>query len=170
MRFSSLAFWLVTPATLGLMLPDFVRAADGTVLPIRDVALSDDSALAGTVIDCRGQPIPGVPVLLLQAGKVAARTVTSADGRLRIANLPGGLYEVSAAGGSELYRVWQRTAAPPRAAAAIVIVAGDEAIRGQSPRTGFFRSDAFLISAAVIGAVLIPIFISAARRESPPGS
>jgi type IV secretory pathway protease TraF len=122
------------------------------------------------VVDRQGRPLPGVEVLLLQAGNPAARTVTAADGRFQVRRLSSGIYEISAAGGAGIYRIWQRGAAPPNAVGSALIVAGPDAVRGQSPRTGFFRSDAFLISAAVVGAVAIPIFISAARRESPPGS
>jgi hypothetical protein len=174
MRFPSLAFWLVTPATLGLLAPDPVRAAsptaDRTVPPVRDVALGDDSALAGIVSDLGGQPLPGVKVLLLQAGNPTARTTTSADGRFRFVHLKGGIYEIAAAGGGGVYRAWTRGTAPPGAAGSILVVAGSDAARGQSPRTGFFRSDAFLISAAVLGAIAVPIVILAARREQPPAS
>ncbi len=96
--------------------------------------------------------------------------ITADDGRFRIPRMTGGVYEASAAGGVGIYRVWQRGAAPPGAVAAMVVVCGGEAVRGQSPRTGFFRSDAFLVSAAVLGAIAIPIFISVSSRDQAPGS
>ena len=174
MRLRPLAFWLVTPAALGLLQPDPARAAGpvpGNPLPlVRDAALTDEGALAGAVVDRQGQPIPGVEVLLLHAGNVVADTITAGDGRFRIARVPGGMYEVSAASGAGIYRVWQHHAAPPNAVGSVVVVGGDDAVRGQSPRTGFFRSDAFLISATVVGAVAIPIVILTARRDQPPGS
>ncbi len=145
-------------------------AAGRTATPVRDVALGDDSALAGLVSDPRGRPLPGLEVLVMQSGHPAARTTTSADGRFRFIHLKGGIYEITVAGSGGIYRVWSREAAPPGAAGSILVVADGDAVRGQSPRTGFFRSDAFLISAAVLGAVAVPIVILAARRETPPAS
>jgi hypothetical protein len=155
-----------------MLAPPVMQAAEAPVKlspgAIHDVALGEDSTLAGEVADLGGQPLPDVDVLVLQAGNSAAHVRTAADGRFHLAPLKGGVYEVSGGGGGGIYRVWSRGSAPPGAAGSIHIVAG--AVRGQGPRTGFLHSDAFLIGAAVLGAVSIPIVILAARRENPPAS
>jgi hypothetical protein len=172
MRYPPLAFWLVVPATLGLLPPRALLAAEWApaLAAVRDVALGTDAALCGTVIDRQGQPCAYVDVLLMRADRSTMQARSAADGRFRFAPLPGGVYTLSAAGGSLVCRVWAQNAAPPGAASSALVVGGGDVARGQSPRTGFFKSDAFLITAAVLGAVAIPIFISAAGREQPPAS
>ncbi len=172
MRFRSLASWLVAPATLGLLPPPCAAAETpgSAPPPVRDVALADDGLLYGAVVDPQGHGLAKTEVLLAQPGGASVRVLTADDGRFAVARLPGGVYEASAAGRSGVVRVWQRTSAPPGARSTVVIVAGGETIRGQAPRTGFMKSDAFLISAAIVGAVAIPVFISVSAQDLPPGS
>ena len=92
------------------------------------------------------------------------------QGRFRVAGLRGGMYRLMAGNRALAVRVWARTTAPPGARQLAVVNVGDTTIRGQTPIPDYFRSDAFLIAAVVVGAIAIPIAIHNFRNDHPDGS
>jgi hypothetical protein len=134
------------------------------------VALAEDGALHGVVVDGQAVPVPGTQVTLAQADRQIAATVSDADGRFTLAAVRGGVYQISAGQGVAVYRVWTAASAPPAASRLALVNAQSQIVRGQMPFWDLFRTDAFLITAIVATAVAIPVAVHNLRDDNDSSS
>jgi hypothetical protein len=174
-RFHWLQYTAAGIAGFGLVLPSGLLAADASRAPvlataaetpsILDVSLGKDAALVGQVLDVQGAPMAQTTVTIRSSGADVASAVTDAQGSFSISGLQGGVYEVTAAGGSGTFRVWTAEASPPSASKGVLIVSGGQTTRGQ-----FFRGPnkaGALVMVGLLGGVVAAGIITAAQR---PGS
>jgi hypothetical protein len=128
-------------------------------LPISDVALGAGGQLTGWVVDAEGRPVGKSPVVLLQNGHQVAQAVTDARGQFQVPRLRGGVYQIVAAQGGGVYRLWAPATAPPSAGVGLMIVTRGEVVRGQIPYRDLFASDRVLHGGVVAGAIAVPVAI-----------
>jgi len=94
-----------------------------------DVILTNGT-LTGQYVTTAGLPLDGAPVTVRKGGEQIATTTTNDKGIFQVTGLKGGVYEVSAAEGSQVVRTWEANIAPPNAKKFSTIVAG-QTVRGQ---------------------------------------
>ena len=148
-------------------------ASNETAAPqprITDVALAEDGALHGVVVDGQAVPVPSVPVVLSQADRQVATTLSDAQGRFTLTAVRGGVYQITAGQGVAVYRVWTAASAPPAASKIALVNAQPQIVRGQMPFWDLFRTDAFLITAIVATAVAIPVAVHNLRDDNDSSS
>jgi hypothetical protein len=97
---------------------------------IQDVALNSGT-FAGQVVDHQGAAIAGAAVTVGQPGAAAVSTVTDASGRFEVANLAGGVYQITAADTISVCRIWAENSAPPVATDGLLVVSNSHVVRGQ---------------------------------------
>lgn len=97
----------------------------------RDVALADGGVLFGQIVDPQGKALAGRQVTLQTAGRQVIQTTTDNQGRIRVAGLTGGVYQVTAMDQQQAYRLWAPQTAPPAAQRGLMIVQDKEVVRGQ---------------------------------------
>jgi hypothetical protein len=121
--------WLLLLAVAGLLLPQSVPASG---VAISDASLHDGGTLYGQLVDGEGIPQQAVQVKLRHGQEVVAVAKTDALGRFAIGDLRSGVYEVETVHGSQVYRLWAPRTAPPAAQQRILVVTGNEIVRGQT--------------------------------------
>jgi len=182
-------------ASLGILVPTPVlhaatfdagppHDAEGRTQALVDVALCgapQRDVLIGLVLDRQGAAQEGVSVALCKNGQRLAESRTDRNGHFRFANVRGGVYQLTAAGGVAAYRVWAPGTAPPSARQQALVVADDTVLRGQCggqcdarcrPRCGlsglkYWLAHPLVIAGIVAAAVAIPVAIHNARQDSP---
>jgi hypothetical protein len=156
---------LVVLASFGMLFPqvacgigpvDSGQALAYSSTAIRDIALQENGLLKGQVLDTQGAPVTGVPVAVVQQGKVIAATKTDATGHFAITGLKGGVFQVVTAQGGAAYRLWAPRTAPPAAQADALIVNGDTVVRGGMGGAGFL-SNPWVLGGIVAAAIAIPL-------------
>ncbi len=119
----------------GIFAKDMVPASKSnktaSVSVIRDVALTSGGTFNGQILNAEGLVVAGTEVKLLQGGEEIAQTVTDQEGHFKVANLRGGVYQVSAQNTQESVRLWAEDTAPPAAESEVVIVSSPQVVRGQ---------------------------------------
>jgi hypothetical protein len=166
---------LVGLASLGLLLPGHVlAAASSPAAPapavksetpaspnVIDVALQASGVLRGVVVDQQGALLGKTEVKVWQKDRAIAATQTDEQGRFAVSNLRGGVYQITAADGQGMYRVWAVNTAPPVAQPGAMVVAGHDLVRGQasSPVLRFFTNP-WVLAGLVGAAIAIPIALS----------
>jgi hypothetical protein len=165
---------LVGLASLGLLLPGHVLAAGSSPASpaaaksqtpaspnVIDVALQSSGVLRGVVVDQQGALLSRTEVKVWQKDQQIAVTATDEQGRFAVSNLRGGVYQITAAGGQGIYRVWAVSTAPPVAQPGAMVVAGHDLVRGQasSPVLRFFTNP-WVLAGLVGAAIAIPIALS----------
>ncbi len=162
---------LTTLAVVGFCLPQSLLSAAEPQAPVAtDVALRDGSVLVGRVVDTNGVGVAGtdVSVRLGSATPVAAKT--TADGSFAVEALHGGVYQIAAADGHGVYRLWSPGTAPPAASSQALLVAGKGVVRGQDDDPHpwkTFLTNPFVIAAVVCTAVAIPVVLHNSHHHSP---
>lgn len=175
-RFQSI---LATVACVGIVCPSSVLAIEPAAAA-KDVALRPGGVLVGQVIDQQGAPKAGSPVVLLQNEQVIVDTTTDANGVFAAQGLRGGQYQIITPDGHKLCRFWAADTAPPSAADAVVVVAGNEVVRGQwAPPPGptsyggrwldWVRSHPYITAGVVAAAIATPIAIAASDDDGGSG-
>jgi hypothetical protein len=151
-------------AVLGMCVPELAFAAPPSPKPaVVDVALSDGGVLHGQLIDLRGGNAAGVPVSVKAQNKEVLRTITLKDGHFAVPGLHGGVYQVAAAQGQGVYRLWTAKAAPPSAQKnAIVFTQG---LFGGSPK--MLLANPVVIAGVVATAIAVPVAVVNSRPSSP---
>jgi hypothetical protein len=135
---------------------------------VTDVALSAGGVLRGQVVDAGGRHIANVAVSVAYAGRAAANARTNSQGYFAVRGLRGGTYQVCAAGGGGVYRLWAENTAPPRASSGLLIFAGSDAVRGQDASWAAWVSGPRLIMFGVMGGAVTAGVI--AKRDQRVGS
>jgi hypothetical protein len=158
---------VVLLAVLGLCLPQPLLAAVPAVqMPVAiDVALEDGGILIGQVVDPQGIAQIDVPVALSQGDQEIATAKTDAQGFFAFRGLRGGVYQLAAADGAGMYRLWAPRTAPPTAQRGALIVSGQDMARGQynwynwGGRLKAWLSNPWVIAGIVATAVAVPVAI-----------
>jgi hypothetical protein len=148
-------------ATLGPAAePIFCRMPAAPVTVVSDVALGPDGLLRGQVVNSQGLGVAGVTVALWQQGSEVASGITGERGQFALAVSRGGIYQVVAAEGQAICRVWSPQAAPPSAASGVLIVAGTLVVRGQSsPVYNWIAERPYLFYGGVAAAIAVPLVV-----------
>jgi len=87
--------------------------------------------MVGQVVDGQGQALPQAEVALHVAGRPIGTAKTDPRGLFAFRGLKGGVYQLTAAEGQAICRVWAAGTAPPSARQAAPVVAGGNLARGQ---------------------------------------
>ncbi len=98
---------------------------------VTDVVLHKGGLLVGSFVGDKGEAVKANQVALRKDGKVIATATTNDKGQFGIRGLRSGVYEVATARGNGFFRLWSKETAPPSAHPAVIIVAGNEVLRGQ---------------------------------------
>jgi hypothetical protein len=151
-------------AAVAMCTPELAFAAPASPAPaVVDVALSNGGVLHGQLIDLRGGNAAGVPVSVKTQNKEVLSTITAKDGHFTIPGLRGGVYQVSAAQGQGVYRLWTAKAAPPSAQKnAIVFTQG---LFGGGPK--MLLANPVVVAGVVATAVAVPVAVVNSRPSSP---
>jgi len=141
----------ITLSVCGFLVPDVsLLAGEPAQLPqsqtatnpvVIDVALASGGTLVGRVLDAQHHALAGATVSVRQGQREVATAVTDKEGRFQVSHLRGGVYQVVAADGQGLFRVWAADTAPPSSRDKVLLVAGSMVVRGQSAN-GVVYSDA----------------------------
>ncbi|MDC0935326.1 carboxypeptidase-like regulatory domain-containing protein [Pirellulales bacterium] len=180
-------------ATVALIVPSHVVAAQPApnhatkFEPVRpvDVALDGQRGFSGQVLNVEGRPVAGTTVTLYQ-GKQQWQTITDADGQYRVADLQGGAYVARVGDQLKQVRAWAPNTAPPGANRGLLMIDGNQLIRGQaycgnpvacgSPVAAGFAgmkealSHPLVIGGIIAAAIAIPIAIHNSNDDDPPAS
>jgi hypothetical protein len=160
-----------------MLLPQAAMSA--TPRPVQISAMSDvvlgvRGTLVGRVVDGRGRALSGRTVRVHRGAKLIAWVQTDRTGRFTVQNLPGGPYAVTCGSATQLVRAWAAGSAPPRTAAAIVLVDQPLVVRGQGGEADA-EADGFLgmseFGLVAVGAAVVAILIAeSGSGDSPPAS
>jgi len=163
-------------AVLGLVVPQPILAADSAqASPVTDVALRDGGVLIGQVVYQQGAALAGVPVSIRSADRELAVAKSRTDGYFAFKGLRGGVYQLVAAKGHGVYRVWAPGTAPPAAQQGALVISGDPVVRGQAPG-GYnptadglktFLVNPLVIAGVISAAVAIPVAIHNTQHKPP---
>ena len=164
----------VTTASVGLVIPTSCLQAQqpresrqpGTAL---DVALGDDGALTGFVVDDSGQPRAAFPIQLqrLDAGVIDA--VSNERGQFRCQLQDGGMYLLAAGDQCRVLRCWAPGTAPPNARSQVVVQAND-VVRGQISPASSGLGNPWVITGLAVAAIVIPVALHNNRADRDAGS
>ena len=166
-------------ACLGMLLPvGVLRAAQPSekftaaraAPQVRDVALAADGSMRGRVVSLEGLGQGEVSVVARLAGREVARTMTDKTGHFLLAVPRGGVYEVQAGSQVTLYRLWAAKTAPPAAARAALIVAGEDVLRAQMLPFKYWLINPYIMTAVAAAAIGIPIAVQNANIDNRSGS
>ncbi len=135
----------------------------------RDIVLQSEGVLTGRIVDAQGLALANTPVAVQTGGKEVARVLSDAKGNFRVANLQGGVYQVTSTGHQGVYRLWTARTAPPAAAEGLNLVSqSTDVVRGQyCPPQGpsgpfatvgqWVAEHPLLTAGAVVAAIAIPL-------------
>ena len=140
----------VSLACVGLLLPQPVMAVQASSTPstsqsanetfalpvIGDVELGEGGVLLGRVTTPEGVAETGIVVAVYRDGELVARSLTDAEGVFTVEGLRGGIYQISTADTTSLFRLWTPQTAPPAAKEGVLLISGEHVIRGQCCSTG----------------------------------
>ena len=135
-----------------------------------DIVLDGQGGLQGVVVDVQGVPQARVPVVLVKGNREVGRVKADGTGRFRVAGLRGGVYVLQAGGQGKVVRAWTAKVAPPAAKPLVLMVVGNELVRGQMPLEDFCSSDAFVITGLVGAVIAIPIILHNQDSDSQPST
>lgn len=138
-----------------------------------DIRIDPRGRLQGTVVNPQGQRQSQTVVALLREGSessVARRVATDANGQFAFTTVTPGTYRLQTDEGVVRCRLWSSAAAPPSAAARVLLVNDASLVRGQRPIRELFFSDPLLISVVVAAAIAIPVAVHKSRDDAPEGS
>jgi hypothetical protein len=146
----------VALACLGMFVGQIARAAQPLVT---DVALGHGGVLVGKVVDRQGAAQAGVAVRVAQQGEVVATVETNGQGEFQVADLRGGVYQIETSQGVGVYRLWAEQTAPPSANDGVLIVSGDDAVRGNQNGGGLLGvlANPWVLALIVAAAIAIPL-------------
>ena len=129
---------------------------------VRDIALRDGGLLLGQVVDAAGSPQVNTKVAIARQSGIVATLTTNGDGRFEVPGLNGGVYQIITAHSSGAYRIWSARTAPPTAEQEVLLVAGEDVVRGQGPPGapgGALRwlGNPWVLGGIVATAIIVPL-------------
>ncbi|NMC21949.1 MAG: carboxypeptidase regulatory-like domain-containing protein [Thermogutta sp.] len=161
---------------VGLSLGSSAAArAEGAASPAKpvivDVALQGDGVLLGQVVNPQGAPLAGAAVRINDGKQQLGTAKTNQDGYFAFQGLKGGLYQVNAANGSGMFRLWAARTAPPSAQKGALLVSGQDLARGQMlPRLRTWMQNPWVVGGVIATAIAVPVAIAADDDEEEPVS
>ena len=158
MRIQVAAVWL---ATVGLCIPQVAFAAQPSAT-VADVSLHSGGVLVGQVVTPESAAVTGTTVTLSSGEKLLGESKTDKNGYFAFSGLNTGVYQVAAAEGRGTVRAWDQPTAPPAAQPGVLVVAGQDMARGQSPMTGVRNvlANPLVLTGIVATAIVLPITLS----------
>ncbi len=142
---------------------------------VLDVAIQmPNGVLLGQVLPAVGKrpdkTVADLQVLLLENGRPAAETRTDRQGRFRVGNLSGGVYQVVVNGAAgpavRRFRAWAPSTAPPNAAVTVEVPLKETLVRGQGPFPILSFPQAAAIVGVAAGAVAAPVIYHNSRQNN----
>ena len=130
-----------------------------TKASINDVALGENGTLSGLIVDEQGYPLDGALVTIHQGKKVLGKAVTNKSGTFSVSRLRAGVYQVTAGNSAEVFRVWAENTAPPAARKGLLMVSGNQVVRGQILGGGLSTAGALGLAGGIAGITLGTIAI-----------
>lgn len=138
---------VTSPVAMAVQPPPLIAAGRPAAKAlVQDVALLAGNTLEIQIVDEQGKPHAGTPLQIRRAGKVLQESVTGRDGRLVVAPLAPGVYQIASGPRSGIYRLWAPRTAPPRAARGVLLIDQDGIVRGVGGS---------LSKAAILGGVIV---------------
>ncbi len=142
-----------------------VAARSNAAKIVDDVTVHADGGLRGRVVGGRSPvELGGRRVSFVLGQRTMAATVTAADGRFGVRNLPGGMYRVAVDGGGTSHGRWVRvldssSSGVTRWASEICVPIGGPTVRGQPPSPFPIMSlqQAATVGGIAAGAVAVPV-------------
>jgi hypothetical protein len=125
--------------------------------------------LIGQVVNEQGAAQANVPVSLRYQDRDLAAAKTTKEGYFAFKGVRGGVYQLVAAKGHGVYRVWSPGTAPPAAQEGAMVVSDDTVVRGQENCGGFraFITNPLVIAGIVATAVAVPVAIHNSQHHAP---
>lgn len=172
-------------AALGVCLSGAASAAPPAAKPVvHDVALMHGGELVGQLVDAQGIPQGGVGVTLTLEQRPLGVASTDANGRFAYRGVQGGVYQLTAANGTGVYRLWAPGTAPKGTPMTALVTIGDPVVRGQQyanayqyqyshtglGRAKFMLANPWVVSGIVATAVAVPVGIHNADSGGTPAS
>ena len=171
---------------LGLVFPQFSVIAAGpktdakpTVRTVAansvlDIGLTQGGTFTGRVVDQTGTGLEGAEVVITQGKTEVTRTVTDKQGTFFATNLKGGVFTVASGKTVGTYRLWSEKTAPPSAHEQVLIVKGQNGVRGQVGATrgevGGGARTTVIVGALIVGAAVGGYYIGEAAGSPPSGA
>jgi len=157
----SIARMLVSLALTGLLWPQCLPAVEAQRAPapaVVDVAMRPNGVLIGQVLDPQGAAVAKSRVAVRTTDREVTSTVTDAQGNFSVSGLQqGGVYELTAARGQAMYRVWMPGTEPPAAKQGALIVAGGRLVRAQNGGFLWLLDNPLVVAGVVATAVAVPV-------------
>lgn len=168
---------LAAIACIAMVSPRPVLASEPRSLA-KDVALRPGGVLVGQITDQQGARLAGTKVSIWQNEREVVTTATDANGIFAAQGLRGGQYQlITSEGHQTLCRFWAPETAPPVATDSVMLVTGDNLVRGQwgPPTMGspswaagyggrwldWVRSHPYITAGVVAAAIAAPIAVAA---------
>ncbi|MCA9148221.1 MAG: carboxypeptidase regulatory-like domain-containing protein [Planctomycetales bacterium] len=147
-------------------------AAKAQKVPTIDIRLDSRGSMRGLVVDGQGRPQGAERVEIIRSGdkQPAQVLATNRTGKFMTEKLRAGSYRLVTSEGVCLCRLWTEQAAPPNAAASVLIVNDSQIERGQRPIEELFHSDPLLMATVVAAAIAIPVAVHKSRDNRSDGS
>jgi len=165
---------VVCLAVLGTCTPQLALAATapGNQPMPTNVQLREGGVLVGQVVTAEHIAVANVPVSLRNQAGELAKGKTDKNGHFSFGRLQRGVYRVAAANGHRDFRVWPQASAPPASRPGVLVVAGNDQVRGQNRGgiMGFLGSPfgSAALWAGVATAISVPIAYNAGRQDASP--
>jgi hypothetical protein len=155
-------YLLAALAILTWIMPSAVLAADANSPHFRlsrDVMLGKDGVLRGKLIDIHGQPVAGGRLAIHHRQVMLDRATSDESGTFKLAVKKSGAFLLTVNGTAISCRCWQPEIAPPSARGDLILLAPENAVRGQRPFADVITNPLF-IGAVIAAAVAIPIAVA----------
>jgi hypothetical protein len=150
-------------ACAGMLLPMPATATPPTASLRDDIALGAGGLLVGEVVDQQGVAKAGMPVSVQFAGQEIVNTTTDANGVFAAKGLRSGEYHLVTPQSDSDCRLWAADTAPQLSRPAVLVVLGNETVRGQHRKShksgvvGWMKAHPYITAGAVVAAVAIPL-------------
>ncbi len=146
-------------ACIGMLLPQFTFGASPAGIPraVRDIELQKGGVLVGQVLNVAGQPAAKAKLELVDRNGRSLSILSDDRGNFRVAGVRGGVYQMKVSDGYVGLRLWANGTAPPSAQNQLLMLNSSTTVRGQDSSFLRMASNPWIISAAVIAAIAIPI-------------
>lgn len=131
----------------------------------RDVSLGAAGELRGTLVDKNGVPLANRVVVAVGADKSSLQSISDAEGHFRFPGAKPGLYGVASESSYQACRCWAAHTAPPVAASELMLVEGNQTLRGQQP-IGELLCGPVLIGLIIAAAIIIPIAVHNSQKSA----
>lgn len=123
----------------------------------QDVGLADGGTLRGVVVDNAGKIQPNTKVRIGNKDIQFAMVETDVNGEFTVQGLSGGVYQIETLQGGGVYRLWAPRTAPPAALKSVMIVQGDQVVRGANGQLLTWLGNPWVLGAVVATAIAVPL-------------